>query len=296
MFRNRCWRLLAVCLCTSLFIAGCKYKADNPRYITDDQGRALILHGLNTSSSAKGHPERMPWIGQSDVEREARDWGFNFVRFLIFWDAIEPQPGVYDEAYLDKVAERVKWYEDQGMYVLLDMHQDLYAYQFGGDGAPPWATITDGLPAEPQSPWWITYLQPGVSRAFDHFWRNDYGLQDHYADMWTHVAKRFKDTPNVIGYDLMNEPYGGTYVWPGFETFQLQPFYERVINRIRTVDQDTWLFIEPQALGINFGVASTLGVIDDPREGEERLVYAPHFYPPFLHEGGAYSDVDKWSF
>ncbi len=66
--------------------------------------------------------------------------------------------------------------------------------------------------------------------------------------MWTHVAKRFKDTPNVIGYDLMNEPYGGTYVWPGFETFQLQPFYERVINRIRTADQDTWLFIEPQAL------------------------------------------------
>lgn len=273
-------------------LSACKIVAEKPRYITDDQGRALILHGLNTSSSAKQHPQRLPWVQPEDIEREATQWGFNFVRLLIFWDAIEPSPGVYDEHYLDLVAERIRWYQQQKMYVLLDMHQDLYAIQFGGDGAPDWAVITDGLSAQPRSPWWLTYLEPGVTRSFDNFWRYDGShryLQDHYAAMWRHVAQRFKDEPNVIGYDVMNEPYGGSLAWPLFEPVWLKPFYERVIQQIRTVDNDTWIFVEPQALGVNFGVASALPVINDSRQGEKRLVYAPHFYPPLLHEGGDYN-------
>ena len=31
-------------------------------FITDAQGRALILHGANVSGSAKNHPERLPWV------------------------------------------------------------------------------------------------------------------------------------------------------------------------------------------------------------------------------------------
>ncbi|MCP4132208.1 MAG: glycoside hydrolase family 5 protein [bacterium] len=272
-------------------MTGCDLKPEDPSYITDLQGRALILHGLNTSSNAKGDPLRMPWITEADVQRASKEWGFNFVRFLIFWDGIEPEKGVFDEAYLDRVAERIEWYADAGMYVMLDMHQDLYALNFGGDGAPEWAQMTDGLPAEPQSPWWLTYLQPGVTRAFDNFWNYNKhpDLQDHYAMAWKKVAERFKDYPNVIGYDLMNEPYGGSWLWPVFEAFQLKPFYERVIASIRSVDEDRWIFYEPQAFGVNFGIDSTLGTPDDPRDGENRLVYAPHFYPVDVHEGKGYN-------
>ena len=65
------------------------------------------------------------------------------------------------------------------MYVLLDMHQDLYVPKFNGDGAPEWATYDDGLPVKQQNPWALTYLQPGVMRAFDNFWNNKYELQTY---------------------------------------------------------------------------------------------------------------------
>ena len=43
------------------------------------------------------------------------------------------------------------WLQEAGLHVVLDMHQDLWGpiYEGGGhgsDGAPPWATITEGEP------------------------------------------------------------------------------------------------------------------------------------------------------
>src|SRR4051794_33545768 len=80
--------------------------------ITDDQGRTLILHGLNTASSAKD-ASGLPWITQDDVVRERRDLGSDAVRYLIQWKNVEPRPGVYDEAYLDQVARRLAWYRQE---------------------------------------------------------------------------------------------------------------------------------------------------------------------------------------
>src|SRR5690606_32458456 len=195
---------------------------ESPRFITDEQGRALILHGINVSSSTKDDPLRMPWVEPDDVARLARDFGFNHVRFLLQWDALEPEPGEYDEAYLDRVAERMRWFEEAGILVVLDMHQDVYGKYdsegrlLGYDGAPPWAFLSDGLPGE-RGPgaWFCDYLDPAVMRAFNNFWNYDdrypelqaYDahpeLQDAYAAAWAHVAERFRDDPAVLGYDLM---------------------------------------------------------------------------------------------
>lgn len=288
--------LLLIVLLILSYIQPVFAQSNRAHYITDEHGRALILHGLNTASSSKNAIDGMPWIKQKDVEREAKVLGFNFVRFLIFWSHIEPKPGVYDDQYLNRVAERVKWYQDQGMFVLLDMHQDLYGPATSGNGAPAWATYTDSLAVKPQDPWALTYLQPGVIRAFDHFWNvtNKHPeLEDHYVKAWKHVANRFKDNKAVIGYDIMNEPYGGRVIWPFFEPFELKPMYQRVINEIRKVDKDHWLFFEPQAFGVNQGVISALPSLLDPRGAEARLVYAPHLYPLLLETGGSYQGVSK---
>lgn len=264
-----------------------------PRYITDDQGRALILHGLNTASSAKG-PSGLPWIGQGDVAREARLLGTNSVRYLIQWKNVEPSPGRYDDGYLDQVARRLVWYRDQGMHVILDMHQDIFgpaACKGAGNGAPAWATFTDGLPCKPLNPWVLTYLQPAVLRAYDNLWNNTGRhpeLARRYAAMWRHVAARFAGDPAVLGYDLMNEPFGGTRQFGFFEGPVLTPFYQRIVNEIRKVDRNNWIFVEPQSLGVNQGTATSLGAIRDPR-----IVLAPHFYPGAVDLGGTYSGAAK---
>jgi endoglycosylceramidase len=291
--------------------AGTLACSEGPTYITDERGRALILHGLNVSGDAKWDPERMPWVEREDIARMAREWGLNFARFLITWDGLEDVQGVYDEAYLDRVSERLNWFDDYGILVVLDMHQDLYGPRdsdgriFRGNGHPAWSMITDGLHYSP-SPinWFLDYFTPAVTRAFDNFWDHDGHpeLQDHYAAAWAHIAERFRDHPAVLGYDIMNEP------WPGslnadvaaFDTGPYRAFLERTIAAIRAVDRDGWIFFESRALGPNSGEPSYVPVLDDPRRGENRLAYFPHYYSLIVDAAGQYhpeidESIETWA-
>lgn len=274
-------------------------KPDPGHSLTDDQGRSLVLHGLNTSSSAKDAGDAMPWTKQSDVAAETRTMGSNAVRLLIFWARVEPKPGHFDEHYLDAVARRIAWYHKRGVHVILDMHQDLWGPSISGggnDGAPKWATHTDGLPVKRQDEWALTYLQPGEMRAFDHFWGNTGKhpeLRSEFVTMWRHVAKRFANVPGVLGYDLFNEPWGGSAPSPIFERHRLGPLYQRTIDSIRAVDKKRWLLLEPQAFGVNQGTPSALPAMHDPRRGEQRLAYAPHLYPALLDAGQSYTGATK---
>jgi endoglycosylceramidase len=294
-------RIAALFSALALFGAlGCGDPVPGP-FITDAQGRALILHGANVSGSAKNHPERLPWVNQAAVSRMADDFGFNFARYLIFWDAVEPQPGVIDQAYLDKVATRLDWFAAAGIHVVIDMHQDVYARKFCCDGAPNWAIDDEGLPFTPATIWWLNYLKPAVIAAFENFFdvrgKGD-ALMEHYGDAWAAVAARFKDHPAVIGYDLMNEPSPGGFFdgsdapdggMATFDRAYLTPFYQRMIGRIRAVDPDGWIFFEPLFLVPAGGGRSYVERLTDPRAGEPRLAWFPHLYSAAVEFNGAYT-------
>lgn len=304
-------RLLGIQALVVLLASGLAGCSDPPErfFITDDQGRALILHGANVSDSAKGDPGRLPWVEPEDVTRLSRDWGFNFARYLILWDALEPAPWEFDLAYLERVEQRLDWFHDAGIHVVIDMHQDVYSRVFCCDGAPLWAVRDDGLPFLLQPLWSLNYFQPAVIRAFDNFF--DYAgphrdLQDHYMEAWARVAERFRDHPAVLGYDLMNEPFPGSYMsrlealggedpdnqGPVFDETLLRPFYERVIARIREVDPDRWIFYEPHLAGPANGFRSHVEPVADAREGEPRLVSSPHFYTFGVEIVGRYDPDD----
>lgn len=180
----------------------------------DASGRPLLLHGINVVNKSKDQR----YTGDlSPADFAAiRSWGMNCVRLAIFWDGLEPQPGRIDQEYLDRIARLVGYAKAQGLYVLLDMHQDLYSVKFS-DGAPAWATLDEGKRhiGGTGATWSDAYYSsPAVQTALDHFWANSpgpdgVGLQEHYANVWQHVARRFRDEPDVIGYDLMNEPFPG---------------------------------------------------------------------------------------
>ncbi|WP_022888954.1 cellulase family glycosylhydrolase [Agromyces italicus] len=269
--------------------------------MTDEANRAIVAHGFNTASSSKSVPDGMPDFTEADLDAEHADMGTDFVRFLISWRKVEPEPGVYDEQYLDDVAERVEWYDERGYRVMLDMHQDLWGSGItpggmDGNGAPVWATYLDGFPVADHDQWELYYLEPGVIRAFDNFW-NTTGehpeLMDHYAGAWRAVAERFADVDAVVAYDLMNEPYGGTLQGPAFEAGPLTELYQRSVNAIREVDQDSWACLEPQALGFNWGLPSGLGFVDDPREGDARIAFCPHLYPLPMDLGEGFSGTSR---
>ena len=181
----------------------------------DAAGRQVVLHGINVGEKSKAK-NYLSWHGPEQFAA-MREWGFNCIRLLIIWDGLEPEPGRYDDAYLSGVDKRIAWAKQNGIYVLLDMHQDLYSAKFGADGAPLWATLDDGKPHVSKGGVWSNaYLTSrAVQTAFDNFWANKegpdgVGIQDRFALAWQHVAKRYADEPAVLGYDVLNEPFIGS--------------------------------------------------------------------------------------
>jgi len=182
-------------------------------HFRDQHQRDLILNGINLiiKDANSGY-----FCGMTKEEFEQiSEWGFNVIRLGILWDGLEPEPGVYSDSMFRCLDERIRWAKELGLYVILDMHQDLYSVQFS-DGAPEWATLTEDQPHYTGAVWSDAYLiSPAVQTAFDNFWNNSpasdgIGIQDHYALLWKYIAERYADEPTVIGYDLMNEPFIGS--------------------------------------------------------------------------------------
>ena len=109
----------------------------------DPQGRQVLLHGINMVNKNAN----AGYLGDEGPELFAAmaDWGSNCVRLGVIWDGLEPEPGVYDEGYLQGLDRQIAWAGEYSLNVFLDMHQDLYSVCFS-DGAPEWATLTGGQP------------------------------------------------------------------------------------------------------------------------------------------------------
>ena len=245
---------------------------------------------------------------------QMRALGFNFIRLAVSWSQLEPTPGRYSPAYLDRIAQVVGWARQQGIYVLLDMHQDAYSRFTPGtapvnaaplvgpspespnhaDGAPPWAVLADGVPAE--APGGVAEFNSYVEAAFTSFWINRVppapqgrapgaGLQDHYIGAMAALAGRFGNDSTVVGYEIMNEPLPGFIPPAAFSTTELYPFYARVISALTGTggayrDLGTHIrrqsfFFEPMAVRNLEDAPDQVAV---PFSSYPDLVYAPHTY------------------
>lgn len=234
-------------------------------WFRDSAGRTLILRGVNLAGSSKlpSHPNgatHLPnslaydpatsFIGRPFPLEEAdehfgrlRAWGFNLVRLLVTWEAIEHAgPGIYDEAFLDWFAQIVERAADYDLYVFVDFHQDVWGRWSGGDGAPYWTYTSVGLVPEhfdateaavtmqrrypddyPQMSWGGNYMRFASSTMFTLFFGgNDFApnttvegqpvqefLQSHFLRAVSQLVRRIAHLPHVIGYDAWNEPNGG---------------------------------------------------------------------------------------
>lgn len=307
-------------------------------YFRDGHGRYAFFHGVNLSGSTKVpaaiSPEGIPtYLGKpfalADAEHHfglLRQAGLDTIRLLVIWEGLEPTArGVYDQAYLDYIREIVVKAGEYGIWVLMDMHQDMFSRHLvvrynhhprhgqpgslenmllalvpdpltgqyndsvQGDGAPRWAVQACLQEKRMDSAWWGTpRILSGLTLAelqniFDLYqkftgsqdefedaaWVGDFllglpgkfpveetsdllpftiwganyilsldlarcfacllagqtafpgltveglsvedYLQGAYADAWAQVAAKVFDLPNVIGYDIINEP-GGNFL------------------------------------------------------------------------------------
>ncbi|MDT4942777.1 MAG: endoglycosylceramidase, partial [Pseudonocardiales bacterium] len=255
------------------------------RWITDGSGRVVVLHGFNQVFKVPPYEPSADGFGDDDAAFLAAN-GFNGMRVGVIWAAVEPQPGVYDDGYLDSVDETVRTLAAHGIVSLIDFHQDQYNEKFQGEGAPAWAVPPSSTP-NPALGFPYNYLfNPAEWQVWDRFWNNykapdGVGLQDHLAGAWAHVAARFAGDQAVAGYDVLNEPWPGSFgvvcATPqvgcrAFDAGKLTAFYKRIDHAIRTADTTHTVYVEPNPLFTQSSVTG-LGAIGDAHSGFSYHVY-----------------------
>jgi endoglycosylceramidase len=261
-----------------------RFYADSP-FIRDEVGRVRFFHGVNAVWKHGTYYPPATHFDETDAQFLA-DNGLNSVRLGVIWKGAEPARDVFDEAYFDHIEQIVDTLGAYGVTVLLDFHQDMYNERFDGEGFPDWATHTEALADQQAGDQTIpaaalttvpetnccgfpgNYFTPATMRAFDNLWTNSFGLWAEFRDFWRHVAARFAGKANVIGYDLLNEPWPGSQ-WsscanpagcPGFDAAFLQRFYEQAITGIRAADPAGMVWWEPNVTN-DFGAANGVGLV-----------------------------------
>src|ERR1041385_5766345 len=167
--------------------------AHNGRWFTDSRGRVVILHGVNMVMKVPPYQPSAMGFGDDDAAVLQHE-GFNTVPLGLILKGLEPQPGVFNDAYLNAYLATVRTLGAHGLRVLVDFHQVMFNERFNGEGMPDWMVQDDGIPAIPDQGFPVNYFaMPALWRAFDHLWANDrdargIGLQDEFASAWRHVA------------------------------------------------------------------------------------------------------------
>ncbi|CVK96123.1 related to endoglucanase [Fusarium mangiferae] len=146
--------------------------------------------------------------------------GLNCVRLpLNYRHFIDDQnPGTLKQegfTFLDRVIKICGIYN---LYIILDLH---------------------AVPGGQNQDW---HCDSGISKAL--FWEFRV-FQDQAIDLWKAIAARYKNSPVVAGYNLLNEPADSKHM-------RLITWYERAEKEIRAVDRDTILFIDGNTYSSDF--------------------------------------------
>jgi hypothetical protein len=271
---------------------------DGPPIIADSAGRQVLLRGVNVNQLID-YGQRDPAMAtvrpltEADYADMAASYGFNVQRLGLSWSALEPTRGVIDQGYVARVRAAVDQAARHGIYTVLDMHQDTFSKyvtatpgttcrpmaepEFGNDGAPDWATITNGAKG---CGFMGRDLSPNVQQAFTNLYADTDGIGAEFARAWGSLAEEFAGDTAVVGYDLLNEPGPGNA--PGVtSSVLLGRLYQQVIASVRDAESRTpqgfhhLVFFEPSILwsGLGFDAAPPVGFSDDPS-----LVFSPHLY------------------
>jgi len=217
----------------------------------DSQGRYRIFHGFNVVSKTypwfppSDHFNHYDSLDERTIEY-LHEWGMNVIRLGVMWPGLEPTTkGEMDTKYLDEIENLVTMMAKKGIYTIVDFHQDVGSRRFCGEGFPEF--YVDELFADENSKmckaavfpqpmhkamkvgdsdhyptmedclannFGTYYMSAQVGALWDQMYSAGTNIQNGFLNYWKTVATRFKDSNEILGFELLNEPpaycLGGT--------------------------------------------------------------------------------------
>ena len=233
--------------------------------LVDGEGRPLLLRGVGLGNWLL--PEGYMWrfgpgaespreiealverlVGASDAEtfwHEFRDryitehdivaiaaYGFDHVRLPINARVVQDASGRPIEAGYALIDRLIEWCRAHRLWVLLDLH-----------GAPGGQTGTN--------------IDDSPNRLPELF--TDERHRRHTIELWRELARRYRNEPVVLGYDLLNEPLPNE--WQHRYADELVALYRDLTAAIREIDQRHLIMYEGTHWATNWSIFT--GVWDE---------------------------------
>jgi len=218
----------------------------------DQNGQPVILHGFDMS------------VGMSHLAPVAQQLGANMARVYVGWDSIQPEAprnGHYrwDAKTLGKLDKIVAALRAVHINVLIDFHQFHWSPYFAqatckagksvcrASGVPAWYYAGGRFPA----------TRSGSSHAEAAFFTTEASRsQAYYSAFASMIATRYARDPNVIGYEIMNEPHPGKLGDTTEATNTMLRWQAGIRRAIQKVDPTRTVFIMCRGGGEGVGTAS----------------------------------------
>jgi endoglucanase len=176
---------------------------------------------------------------EADMQHVA-GWGANVVRLVFSYSDLETDgdPAAWKEEGFRQLDEVVQWARRYGVYVILDMHvvpggQDDAAYCAGGHNL---------------------------------IW-TDASAQRRFTALWSELARRYRDRPEVAAYELMNEP-GSKQKTPEL----LCQIDGQAIRAIRAIDPAKMIVVGGD------GWSNPENLTDPMKFADDNILYTFHWY------------------
>lgn len=280
----------------------------NTSKVVDGYGRYVINHGINAVYKGPPfYPSNVTFDANyslTDIDfQNLRAWGFNSVRLFVSWEATSISRGVMNMTYLNEVLKITRVAAKYNISIILDAHEDAVGLRFCGEGFPDWAIeniSAEGFPAPLAStveypegsvfptmesclktPFYIFNAAYAGQEAWENLYLNVGGIRDDFALFWKTVAQVFKNEDNILGYELLNEPYPANF-WKNESFFDpkindidhLGPMHDALADSIHEADNETIIFFAATVTDGEIGFTHPPGGSDY----NNRSVYSFHMY------------------
>ncbi len=195
------------------------------RFVSSAGGSPVVLRGVNVGVSTS-----------SSQEGQVVTMGANLVRIHVCWSDLEPTaPDTshhWNSSLLAQLDAQVAWYQAHHVNILIDLHQFNWSAYFSTRGC--------GIPT-----WFYTHTEAGrfaptgIVAAFNAFYTDPTALR-MYSAVAQMLAQRYQSSPAVVGYEVLNEPYGAN----NHDGTQRVVEFEAAVRRaIMDVDSSRTVFV-----------------------------------------------------
>lgn len=177
-----------------------------------------------------------------DDMKAVHDMGFNLVRLLFNYRIFEDdeKPFAYKKEGFEIIDRALSWCKEFEMYCMIDFH--------AAPGAQSPSAYADSV--EGSTLLWTRRKN-----------------RERFVKLWAAIAERYKDRPEVGGYDLLNEP-------AAYSSKKVADLYRETLAAIRKHDKKHIVFLEGDLWA---SVIATLESIKD-----DNMVYSFHYYTPWI--------------